>query len=946
MAVTVNLKKQVDLPVWDWMRFAPATTSATSALCGGEGRNERYLYYFVGTFWRYDTWADSWQQLATPPVATATAATLRYVSSGGYRGDVLATLSSTTLQIAGLSGQVLKGYDIRIVSGIGEGQTRTITNVAAPVIHDYCVATTATANALTDSTKKWKFNQWVGYQVRVIYGTGASQIRQVLYNDATTLTFTDANFQQIAPWQNQPFSATAPFAAPVATAGLQANFTIESNVITVDSAWTTNPDATSSYCVESGSVWYLTANAAAPWAYLQYYDVASDTWYQKTNVGGQLLAAIGTDFSIERIADRGGIFESGTATAGGARRLTDTSKTLTVNRFNNFQLRITGGTGVGQRRLIIGNTATEFYIGKPWAVNPDATSTYEVYGDSNSIYLVGNAAASILKYTLEDDLWASGTVYDSGLLRQISAKYTGQESFGVTSIVRNTGGISTVASAPTAGGTNYTVGDILTITTGGTLGKVIVESITAGGIVASVSLLGAGLTYTTGAGKVTSGGTGTGCTVNITAISNVGRVTCATNHNLSIGDSVTIAGCNDAAWNTTYTVLGTDGLTVFDITTTAAATAVASNAISVTLLVDAEKAWTVNEHAGKVLNVYTAGTNPTMQSRVIVSNTANTLTLATSTTFTNGTSRYNIQEKRALARAAQSRLAGRGSTGYATSGSTTTLVDSTKSWIPNQWAGYRFRVVSGTGFDFGEVAITTNTATQLNFSATTFTPDATTQYYINDVFGIATSGSTTTIVDTTKNWPVNFFAGKRVRIIAGTGQSIEAVIASNTATTLTTGTMAAAIDTTSVYTILDLPARGTGITASWLFGTSDTTTKGQKLLLPRGSASNVLDFYNISSELCDVCSYMQPHTEVLTTGSMYAYDGNDIVYIQRDSTNRLFSLNVVTGKVCGAGNIPYGMSTAIIGSRMEVVTTEDDLKYLYIMRHSATELWRTLIFWE
>jgi hypothetical protein len=39
------------------------------------------------------------------------------------------------------------------------------------------------------------------------------------------------------------------------------------------------------------------------------------------------------------------------------------------------------------------------------------------------------------------------------------------------------------------------------------------------------------------------------------------------------------------------------------------------------------------------------------------------------------------------------------------------------------------------------------------------------------------------------------------------------------------------------------------------------------------------------------------------------------------------------------------MSTAIIGNRMEIITTTDGLKYLYVMRHTATEMWRTLVFW-
>ena len=79
------------------------------------------------------------------------------------------------------------------------------------------------------------------------------------------------------------------------------------------------------------------------------------------------------------------------------------------------------------------------------------------------------------------------------------------------------GGISTVSI--TAGGNSYNVGDILTVTTGGTGGTL--KVITAGGgIVSAVQLLTSGTNYTTGAGKVTTvvPAGGTGCTINIVTL--------------------------------------------------------------------------------------------------------------------------------------------------------------------------------------------------------------------------------------------------------------------------------------------------------------------------------------------------------------------------------------------------------------------------------------------
>lgn len=88
-----------------------------------------------------------------------------------------------------------------------------------------------------------------------------------------------------------------------------------------------------------------------------------------------------------------------------------------------------------------------------------------------------------------------------------------------------TGVITVLNAAPTAGGTLYTVGDVLTISGGttGNLATVLVTSISGGGgtgPVTGVSLISGGSGYTVGTGKVTTGGTGSDCTLNITTIDN------------------------------------------------------------------------------------------------------------------------------------------------------------------------------------------------------------------------------------------------------------------------------------------------------------------------------------------------------------------------------------------------------------------------------------------
>lgn len=950
MALTNNLKKIVDLPIFELCNQVNSNTTAITATTTSDEDGGRYIYVASGAaFCRYDVQADTWQYLAPPNIAAATVVDIKYSTYNGYRCNILSATSST-VNIPALRSQMLVGKKIRITSGTGAGQERTVTAVGEDTIWDTGLATTASATQLGDSTKRWTINQWIGYQVRIVYGTGQTQVRRVLYNDATTLTFADANYQQLDPWSNTGFSSVSPYAIPVTTAGLQAVFYIESTDITINTPWTVTPDDSSSLVALTGGVWMISSAAGAPWSSFQYYDILSDTWYTRTPLGGLLTAALGTDIRLERTGEAGGIFKSGTATSGGARTLTDTtmsgSGAMIVDDFCNYRIKITGGTGMGQSQRIVANGANYFEVATPWTVVPDATSAYSVYADTNVAYLVGNASSTMYQYQAEQDIWTIGEMVDNGICRNISVQYPGQEAFSATTIVRNTGAITALNPVPTAGGTGYAVGDLFNITTGGTVGKGRVEAVNAG-VVTKVSLYSAGLTYTTGTGKATTviSGTGSGTlTVEITSIGTAGRVTLPTNHNLCAGEQVTISGCVEAAWNTTYNILATDSLTTFDIITTATSNAVASNSQSTTVIVDSTKNWAVNEHVGKIVTLQIAGTSPTTQQRRITANTATTLTVASITAGIDGTGRYTICQPSAFGRAELWENKGYENWGHATSGSTTTLIDNTKTWYSNQWAGYKIRIIAGTGVG-NEFAITSNSSTTLVYAAQGFTPDSTTKYLIMDSFGLATAATNTTnatITDTTKNWKVNYWAGRRLRIIAGAGIGQEITITSNTATVITcTGTFATAPDTTSVYTILGLSTRGTGLQLNWLY--NNAIRRGRILFCLRGNITGSGDSYLINQGIWKIDRFLSPQTETFTTGTMSAYDGDDKIYIHKDASGRIYALNINTLMVDGGFQLSVPHGAALIGNRMEIIRTEDGIKYLYIMQHTGTLMWRGII---
>ena len=951
MAYSSNNKKVHDTPLWlPTAQFRTAINSIGSMTIAKD-TNDRYIYYMSGSlFYKYDTWKDVHVKLASPMIAGAGLSSIKYSKDEGYRGNCLGATGST-MTIAPMSNDLLTERKILITRGTGVGQEKTILSASDNTIQDWGIITSTVAQvSMTDTTKRWEINQFIGYQVRIVFGTGTSQIRKILYNDANTLYFYDINYQQLEAWNNTVYSITAPFATPVA---LSTIYYIESGVITVDTPWSPAPDASSSYVIKGGGVWMASSAIANGYISFQYYDVISDTWTIKTPLLGNLLSAFGTDMQLEVMTTEVA-YDSGTASSATTRKLVDSTKSLVIDRYCNYEIRITSGTGIGQKNRIVANGTNYYEIERPWVTTPGVGDAYSIYGDTNKIYLSGNGASSLYLYSIEQDIWHTGHFIDYGETRNISAQFNGQEAFGITSITRNTGGITALNSVPTAGGTGYAIGDLFNITTGGTIGKGRVEGITASGVVTAVSLYSSGLNYTTGTGKVTtiiSGAGNNGLTVNITSVGTVGRIITPLAVNLYKGDSIVISGCSETAYNATYSVLAIDANTTaagatFDIVTSATANAVASFAQSTTLVVDSTKNWAINEHVGKIVKIDTAGINGTSQIRRITSNTATTITVATIVAGVNGTSRYVIMMPEAIGIDRQYRLLARSGEGRASSGTTASLVDSSKNWIQNQWLGYKVRIQAGTGVG-SEVVISANDPTTLTLTTPGFTPDTTTKYIIMDTFGTVTGNNAgTTLGDTTKNWVVNQWIGKRVRITSGLGISNETTITSNTATVLTFGAITAP-DTTSTYSILGVVTRSTGTGLRWAFGSTHADDKGKFLISIRGGNTNTLDYYDISTNIWIPGSVFSPQSELFNTGSSYCYDGADLLYLLVSFANDfiyIFSLNVGTRQLDGAFQTTTLQGSIHIGNYMEVVTSDDGGKFLFVGVNNSRLMYKTFIY--
>ncbi|MFN8995971.1 MAG: hypothetical protein ACK5X3_20220, partial [Pseudomonadota bacterium] len=139
------------------------------------------------------------------------------------------------------------------------------------------------------------------------------------------------------------------------------------------------------------------------------YDFATNTWVTLANTG--LPASFGTDgrmCSTPSWIDTGyKSFATGTATAGGANTLTNTARNWTTNQWTNSQIRIVSGAGAGQIRTIASNTATQLTVSANWATNPDATSVYSIEGNDDFLYLMGNAAVALYRYSISANTWTT-----------------------------------------------------------------------------------------------------------------------------------------------------------------------------------------------------------------------------------------------------------------------------------------------------------------------------------------------------------------------------------------------------------------------------------------------------------------------------------------------------------------------------------------------------------
>ena len=172
--------------------------------------------------------------------------------------------------------------------------------------------------------------------------------------------------------------------------------------LTLDSAVTSVVANNDTFRVASGMFYVLMPGTLSATSFRKY-DLATDTWTSCTNTG--LPVTWGTDADMIRTGLKDTQYDTGTATSGTATTLVCTGKGWAGGQWINYQVRITGGTGRGQIRVITNSTSDTLTFAAGATI--DNTSTWVIEGDENALYLIGNNAVTMYKYSISANTWAT-----------------------------------------------------------------------------------------------------------------------------------------------------------------------------------------------------------------------------------------------------------------------------------------------------------------------------------------------------------------------------------------------------------------------------------------------------------------------------------------------------------------------------------------------------------
>jgi hypothetical protein len=365
--------------------------------------------------------------LVDPPTSTADTGT---ATSG--------TTTTITQTGAGWTTNSFIGMRLEM-SSLGSSQNRTIASNTSDTItvtsawptHVTGTATSATTTTLVDTSKSWTENQWVTKTVQITSGTGSGQTRSIVSNTNNTLTINsawttvpDATSQYIV--RDGPATGT-PFAVKFGWIGNEfAGFTLE--LPGLDAGLNTRQIVSNTLDTLTVTPAWATAVASNPatgGTSTTLTDTASWTTDAFANKTVQILSGAASGQSRKILSNTSNTLTiegtwattaGGTLTGGSTTTvLNDASKTWTANAFTGLRLDILTGAQAGQSRTISSNTATSVTVSPALPGAPGVGDTYRILSipDSSSNYIVRDGPASNAVFQIKQVANpASGTGYE------------------------------------------------------------------------------------------------------------------------------------------------------------------------------------------------------------------------------------------------------------------------------------------------------------------------------------------------------------------------------------------------------------------------------------------------------------------------------------------------------------------------------------------------------
>lgn len=161
----------------------------------------------------------------------------------------------------------------------------------------------------------------------------------------------------------------------------------------------------STFKMDTATYYVLNAYTSLAAGVFKAYDVLTGNVLTLATSG--LPASWGTDGRIVATPSYMGVYQSGSASSGSFTVVQDTSKAWVTNQWANFQIRLISGSGAGQARTITSNTSNTITVSGSFATSSAVGTTYAIEGNDEYLYLAGNGAVTMYRYSTLTNTWAT-----------------------------------------------------------------------------------------------------------------------------------------------------------------------------------------------------------------------------------------------------------------------------------------------------------------------------------------------------------------------------------------------------------------------------------------------------------------------------------------------------------------------------------------------------------